>query len=325
MAIRPIFLFSISRSGSTLIQRIVAAHEGVATTSEPWLLLPLAYTLRPQGVDAEYVHSLMVAAIEDFQEELPGGRGDYLAELRRLALRLYGRAAGEGATYFLDKSPPYCLVADQIISIFPEAKFVFLWRNPLSVIASMIETWGPWRPTFMDSDLFLGLPRLVAAFEANREHAHGVRFEDLVSADEAGWRSLMGYLEIDFEPDALTGFTNVKLNGRMGDPTGGKRYSALSREPGEKWKATVSNPIRRAWCRRYLRFLGAERLGVMGYELDRLIAELDQRPANLTSLIPDLGRLVVDVAKEPVRVRADSRRGAGTPAAIRRLIGARSR
>ena len=160
MALQPIFLFSISRSGSTLIQRIIAAHDGVATTSEPWLLLPYAYTLRPQGVDAEYVHPLMVAAIEDFCKELPRGEEDYLAELRRFSLDLYEKAAGEGATHFLDKSPPYCLVAEEIMRLFPEAKFVFLWRNTLSVLASMIETWGPWRPTFMGSDLFVGLPRL---------------------------------------------------------------------------------------------------------------------------------------------------------------------
>jgi hypothetical protein len=318
-AVRPIFLFSISRSGSTLIQRIIATHEGVATVSEPWLLLPHAYTLRRQGVDAEYVHSLLVTAIEDFCKELPGGSEDYLAELRQFALRLYEKAAGDGATYFLDKSPPYCLIADEIIRLFPEGKFVFLWRNPLSVIASMIETWGPWHPTFMSSDLFIGLPRLVAAYEANRAHAHAVRFEDLVSGDEARWRTVMDYLEIDFEPDALKSFTEVELNGRMGDPTGRRRYSALSSEPQQKWKSTLANPLRRAWCRRYLRFLGAERLMAMGYDLEQMLYELDSQPASLDSLIPDLGQLLVDVAKEPIRARTRSRR-VGAPNVIRELI-----
>jgi hypothetical protein len=321
MALQPIFLFSISRSGSTLIQRIIAAHEGVATTSEPWLLLPYAYTLRPRGVDAEYVHPLMVAAIEDFCAELPGGSEDYLAELRRLALDLYEGAAGSGATHFLDKSPPYCLVAEEIMRIFPEGKFVFLWRNTLSVLASMIETWGPWHPTFMSSDLFVGLPRLVAAYEANRERSHAVRFEDLVSADEAGWQSLMDYLEIEFDPGALESFAEVKLNGRMGDPTGSKRYSALSREPAEKWKATLANPIRKAWARRYLRFLGTERLATMGYDRARLERELDSQPTSTDSLLPDLWQLVVDVVKEPVRGRTHGRR-IGNPSVIRTLIDA---
>ncbi len=321
MAIQPIFLFSISRSGSTLVQRIIGAHEGVATASEPWLLLPHAYTLRQRGVDAEYVHPLLVTAIEDFCDGLPGGREDYLDELREFALRLYEKAAGDGDTYFLDKTPPYCLVAEEIMRLFPEGRFVFLWRNPLSVVASMIETWGPWYPTFMGSDLFIGLPRLMATFEANRDRVHPARFEDLSSGDLASWQGLMGYLGIEFEPEALAGFAKVELGGRMGDPTGRKRYSTLSAEPQQKWKGTLANPLRRAWCHRYLRFLGAERLTMMGYDLDQMTAELDAQSRSLDSFAPDLWRAAVDVAKEPIRVRTRGRR-LGTPSIIRALLDA---
>jgi hypothetical protein len=321
MAIRPIFLFSISRSGSTLIQRIIAAHEDVATVSEPWLLLPHAYTLRQRGVDAEYFHPLLVTAIEDFCKELPEGNEDYLAELRQFALRLYEKATNDGAAYFLDKSPPYCLVAEEIMRLFPEGKFIFLWRNPLSVLASIIETWGPWHPTLMSSDLFIGLPRLVAAYETNHARAHAVRFEDLVSGNENHWRALMDYLEIDFESDSLQRFATVELNGRMGDPTGRRQYSALSSEPDQKWKRTLVNPLRKTWCRRYLRFLGAERLAVMGYDRRQILRELDSQPTSLDSMIPDFGQFVKDMAKEPIRVRTRSRR-VGAPNVIRQLIGA---
>lgn len=319
MGIQPIFLFSISRSGSTLVQRILGAHEGVATASEPWLLLPQAYTLRPRGVDAEYVHPLLVTAIEDFCEGLPGGRDDYLDELRRFTLRLYEKAAGDGAAYFLDKTPPYCLVAEEIMRLFPEGKFVFLWRNPLSVVASMIQTWGPWHPTFMSSDLFIGLPRLVATYEANRERVHAARFEDLAGGDEGHWRELTDYLGIEFEPEALAGFAKVDLGGRMGDPTGRKQYSSLSAEPLQKWKGTLANPLRREWCRRYLRFLGTARLATMGYEIDRMVAELDAQPASLDCFAADIWQATKDVAKEPVRVRTRGRR-LGTPSVIRQLL-----
>jgi hypothetical protein len=159
MAIQPIFIFSVSRSGSTLVQRVIAAHNDVATVSEPWILLPYLYTLRSRGVTAEYEHELMVTAIEDFCRELPAEEEDYRAELRNFVLRLYEKAAGREARYFLDKSPPYCLIAEEIMRLFPSGKFVFLWRNPLSIIASIIETWKQWHPTMFRSDLFIGLPR----------------------------------------------------------------------------------------------------------------------------------------------------------------------
>lgn len=320
MGIRPIFLLSISRTGSTLIQRIIAAHEGIATASEPWLLLPHAYTLRRQGIDAEYVHPLLVEAIEDFGGRLPRGEDDYLEEMRAFALRLYEKAAGAEDAYFLDKTPPYSLVAEEIMRLFPEAKFVFLWRNPLSVLASMVRTWGPWHPTFMSADLFTGLPRLIAAFDANRGRAHAARFEDLVGGEEEHWRALMGYLELEFDPRSLSRFAEVELNGRMGDPTGRKQYSALSSEPEGKWRQTLANPLRREWARRYLRFLGAERLALMGYDQERMLNELDSLPTSFESVLPDAMRTLLDVAKEPIRVRTRNRR-VGTPSAIRELLG----
>lgn len=303
MSIQPIFIFSVARSGSTLVQRIVAAHEGVATVSEPWLLLPYAYTVRATGLKAEYNHPAMVQAIEDFCATLPNGAEDYREEVRDCVLRLYEKSTAEKCRYFVDKTPTYCFVTNEIMSLFPEGKFVFLWRNPLSVISSIIETWQPWHPTLFREELFNGLPRLVEAYAENRERAHAVRFEDLVDGDESPWRELMAYLEIEFEPDALRRFSEMELNGRMGDPTGRSRYKSLSSEPKHKWRATLANPLRKEWCRRYLRFLGQERLSVMGYDLHELTSALDAEPTTVRSLGPDIGRLLKDVAKEPIRVR----------------------
>lgn len=42
----PLFLLSLPRSGSTLAQRFLAAHDAIARASEPWILLPYLYTLR---------------------------------------------------------------------------------------------------------------------------------------------------------------------------------------------------------------------------------------------------------------------------------------
>ncbi len=323
MPIRPIFIFSVPRSGSTLIQRIIAAHDGVATASEPWLVLPHAYSFHARGVSAEYQHPLMVDAIADFCAELPGGNDDYRRALRKCILGLYELAAGEQSRYFLDKSPPYCMVAEEIMALFPEGKFIFLWRNPLSVVASIIETWEPWRPAMFRDDLFIGVPRLVSAFEKNRSQSHAVRFEDLVSGDERRWKQLMDYLEIEFKPETLNRFAEVKLNGRMGDPTGARRYSSLSAEPQQKWKETLVNPLRRAWCHRYLGYIGTDRLATMGYDRAQLLRELDAQPASTKALLPDLGRLVEDLAREFVRVRTRNRT-IGGPNVIRELISAKT-
>lgn len=323
MEVKPIFVFSISRSGSTLVQRVVGAHDGVATVAEPWLLLPQLFAFRSQGVKAEYVHPLMVSALEEFCAHLPNGREDYRQGLHDFVLRLYSQAAGPDATHFLDKTPPYSLISEEIMRLFPEGRFVFLWRNPLSVMASMIETFEPWHPTMARSELFIGLPRLIDAYRANRGRAHSARFEHLASGEMEPWRELITHLGLEFEPDALERFADVELGGLMGDPIGLKRYSALSSEPNEKWKTVLTNPLRVEWCRRYLRFLGDERLAVMGYVGETLRRELDALPVSTEALIGDVGRMVRDIAREPVRVRIRRHDIAG-PNVIRELLTPRS-
>jgi hypothetical protein len=210
-------------------------------------------------------------------------------------------------------------VPEEIIDLFPEAKFVFLWRNPLSVIASLIRTWGPWHPTFMSSDLYIGLPRLIAARERHPDLTHAVRFEDLVGGDEGHWHGMTEYLGIEFDPESLTNFAAVELRGRMGDPTGPKQYSALSSEPEGKWRETLANPLRREWARRYLRFLGPERIATMGYDQGAMLEELASLPLAFGSVLGDAGRTIADIAKEPIRVRTRRRR-IGEPNVIRELL-----
>jgi hypothetical protein len=290
----PIFLFSLPRAGSTLVQRILAAHDEVSTTGEPWLLLPYLYARRPRGVYAEYTHTDAAKALEDFCAGLPGGEENYLAELRAFALRLYTRAAQERTRYFLDKTPRYHLVAEDVIRLFPEGRFIFLWRNPLAVVASNMETWagGRWRPYTQKIDFYDGLASLITAYESYRERVCSVRYEDLLTNPEEEFRRVFDYLDLDFDSGVLSSFNGVRLDGRMsGDPTGSRLYSKIDTGPLEKWKKTLANPVRKAWCRRYLRWIGSERLAVMGYDLDALLEELESVPSTSRMLLSDLARL----------------------------------
>ncbi len=124
----------------------------------------------------------MVWAIEDFTNYLPGGYNDYLEELHEFAVRLYARASGKDTKYFLDKTPSYHLVVEQIIEIFPEAKFIFLWRNPLSVISSMLSSWqnGRWNIYHSEFRLFKGLSNLVFAFEKYQDQVCSIKYEAMI-------------------------------------------------------------------------------------------------------------------------------------------------
>lgn len=292
MTVRPLFLLSLPRSGSTLVQRVLGGHPDIATAAEPWVLLPHVYATRPTGVYAEYGHALASRAIQEFAASLPGGEQTYRDELREFALRLYGHAGSRSAVYFLDKTPRYHLIADDLFKLFPDGKFVFLWRNPLSVVASTVETWGRgrWKIGRWRVDLFEGLANLVAAHELHAASSLSLRYEDLVSDPLRHWPLLFEHLELPFDPEILTSFPAVSVRGRMGDPTGVDAYDALTTRSVDKWRSTLSNPFRARWSRDYLRWIGAERLAIMGYQLDELLAELDALPGGTERLGSDLVR-----------------------------------
>lgn len=289
----PIFIFSLPRSGSTLVQRVLAAHEEISTVSEPWILLPLLYALKERGVYAEYGHVHQVAALRDFCAELPRKEAEYFSELRAFVLALYKKASKKRGKYFLDKTPRYHLVAQEILDLFPEGKHIFLWRNPLAVIASTMQTWGKgkWNLFVWKVDLFGGIENLVSVIEHRRQQVCSIRYEDLVGegADDglSAWRQIFAYLGLPFDPMVLSKFKEVKLAGRMGDATGINEYATISPIPINSWKNVLHNPLRKAWCRRYLRWLGEERLAIMGYDLKELLEELDAVPLQTRGLLSD--------------------------------------
>lgn len=305
MSQRPLFLLSLPRSGSTLVQRVLAVHEQVDTTPEPWILLPQLYALREWGAYAEYGHASAARAILEFAGRLPRGEEDYFEELAAFVRTLYAKASNGRGGYFLDKTPRYHFVVDELFRVFPDAKFVFLWRNPLAVVASIVQTWteGRWNLERWHRDLFDGVANLVAGYEGQADRSLAIRYEDLVSDPDVSWPRLHEYLGIRFDPEVLTRFAAVRLQGRMGDPTGSREYETLSTEPLSKWRSVAASPVRKRWCRRYLEHIGAHRLGVMGYDLDVLLRELDEVPTSTTRLASDAALVLASRAN---RVRRET-------------------
>jgi sulfotransferase family protein len=289
---QPIFLLSLPRSGSTLVQRVLASHEEVATTPEPWVLLPQVYAMRERGAYAEYVQVSAARAIREFAQGLPGGAADYDDELRAFVLRLYARAAPSAPTYFLDKTPRYHLIVEELFRLFPDARFIFLWRNPLAVAASIVETWagGRWAVDRWRVDLFDGIENITTGFETHVDRAIAVRFEDLVSDPSTSWSPIFDHLGLAFDPALLSAFAKTRLEARMGDPTGADSYGELSTEPLDKWKRTLSGPVRKRWARTYLEWIGDHRLSLMGYDLATLRGELDAIPSGGRHVGSDVAR-----------------------------------
>jgi hypothetical protein len=294
--VKPLFILSLPRSGSTLLQRVLAADNQIASVAEPWVLLPFVYTLRERGIRAEYSHQLANAALNDFIRELPDGRRDYLTAIGAVTNDLYQKATKDvNASYFLDKTPRYALIADEIVEMFPQGKFIVLWRNPLAIIASIIETWGGgrWNVSAYEVDLFDGLANLIDSYQSHSGKILAIQYENFLKSPEMELKRISEYLSVKLDAELLKRFHQVQFAGDMGDPTGVQSYREVDVAPLEKWKTTLHNPLRKAWCRRYLRWLGERRLKIMGYDFNELSRDLDSAGNSPRHLLTDCFKMTI--------------------------------
>src|SRR5215207_9233305 len=195
---RQCFIISQPRAGSTLLQRLLATHPQVQTIGEPWLAIPFVYALREKGVSSEYIHISLAQGFGEFVSKLPGGRADYFREVRAMLERLQEKISAPGKTYFLDKTPRYHLVLEELAEIFPDAKFLVLWRNPLAVVASILNTWqkGKFNLLYYEQDIYRGPLNILSFTEKRAATVCEVRYEDLVGDPEKNVRRVTDFLEL---------------------------------------------------------------------------------------------------------------------------------
>ena len=295
MSVKPIFIFSLPRAGSTLLQRLLCLHDEIDTRAEPWLALPLFFALKDSGVNSIYGHRVLSNAVNGFVDSLPDVRNDYYKCANRFLNDLYGCCSSESTLYFIDKTPRYHLVVDDILLAFPDAKIIFLWRNPLSIASSMIKTWGKnkWNLYMFYVDLYSGINSLANA-SSHHKNKIDVKYEDLIRSPETEMKRIMKYLGLEYDAglvDKLKDARTIDAPGR-GDPTGQYKYKGVSTKSAESWKTVMSHAYRKVWAKKYLNWIGSERLEVMGYDLNVLQAELQECPTHYRYLLSDIARSV---------------------------------
>jgi len=236
-----IFLISLPRSGSTMLQRILGSHSQIHTVSEPWIMLHPLYALKRQGIQSEFEWTLSRNAMDDLLKQFPEGEEVYIRALQAMADVVYSRLRElSGKPLFLDKTPRYYFIIPELARVFPEARFIFLQRNPLAVFSSILKSWFGNNPvqlknSYNYTDLTKG-PRLI--LEGMQELGHRafrVKYEDLVSQPGREIRQLCDRLNIPFEDEMLNYNERCQLTGRYGDQLKVNQYARPVDENADTW------------------------------------------------------------------------------------------
>jgi len=280
-----IFIVSLPRSGSTLLQRLLAGHPEVGAASEPWLLLHPAYGRRSTGIVTEYDADWAALAVNEFLHNYTDGDSAYDDGVRAFAQAIYRNAMQRaGVTRFIDKTPRYVMILDELQRWFPAARFVFLLRHPLAVLASIVNTQVNHDLTSLErfrNELLRGPQALVAGMQARGQQASVVRYEQLVAAPEDTLRALCTELGLEFQPDMLDYAATATIKGRMQDRTGVNQHSrpVTGREAG--WRQLLADRQQLEFAQGYLRELGPELFRQLGYDFDEVSTAVGEAAARL--------------------------------------------
>lgn len=125
---QPIFIIGVPRSGTTLVEQILASHRRIRAGGE----LPFGADLREYAValaGGEAAFPRALAGIPDWPQQL---RDFYLTRAESYEL------LSDGADFFTDKMPSNDFWLPLLRMAFPESPVVHVRRHPLDVLTSMM-------------------------------------------------------------------------------------------------------------------------------------------------------------------------------------------
>ncbi len=277
-----IFIISQPKAGSTLLQRLLAGHPDIQTSAETWLMLHPVYGLRSHGIKTDFNANWASTGVREFLDNYADGEQTYRDGVRSFAATIYGRALEKsGKRLFLDKTPRYTMIVNELYDLFPKAKYVLLLRNPLAILKSELHTYvnGDWQIlSAFEPDLVAAPARIIAARELLGNAAFEIRYEDLVSSPEDSVRSLCDFLGIEFDIAMLDYSTTPAPVGSMNDPVGIHRHTKPSTTSLDKWKELGGDTQLRSFAFGYLDDLGEQTIFGLGYDPKELRAAIDKQP-----------------------------------------------
>ncbi|MBU0622285.1 MAG: sulfotransferase [Gammaproteobacteria bacterium] len=200
----PIFVLGMPRSGTTLVEQIIASHPEVHGAGE------LPDLMRVATGSATGTESLFPGAMQALGAEMLVGMGErYVAGLQRRAPE---------AQRITDKMPANFLAVGLIHLILPNAKIIHVIRDPVDTCLSCFtQLFGSGQEFSYD---LAELGRYYTDYARLMEHWRNVlpegafldvRYEDIVSDQEAQSRRLIRYCGLEWDDACLDFHSNKRV------------------------------------------------------------------------------------------------------------------
>ena len=225
----PAFLVGFPRSGTTLLEQILASHPQVATLEEKDTLNGIAGPLMDSDGALRRWESLSGAEIERL-------RAVYWE-------RVHALLAPPAREVFVDKQPLNAVMLPLIYRLFPTARVVLALRDPRDAVLSCFQQ------RFGMNEAMYQLLRLDTATQyydavmrlvrLSREkfplRVHVIRYEDVLADFEGSIRGVVGFLGLDWDEN-LRGYADTARRRTIATPSAAQVVQPLYRGAQGKWR-----------------------------------------------------------------------------------------
>jgi hypothetical protein len=297
MSNSPIFIVGTERSGSNLLRLLLDSHSQISIPHPPHILRYFAPLEAGYGdlSDRNNLRRLAQDVIRLLEvhihpwESLPDP--DLIVSMAK-PMDLFGifvaiyewhqQEAGKArwgckSTFMIDH-------VNRVLARFPDAKFIWLVRDPRDVAASSRESvFNPCHP-YLTATLWCEQQRIGLDYEELLPKANWSRllYEDLIAEPEQTLRELCGFLGENFEPQMLRFFETPEA----------KRSASLS----QSWANTAS-PVQRDKAGKYRKTLNEREIRLVedaaGEVMAQLGYKLDFEPSGFAASQPSPVELAI--------------------------------
>lgn len=228
----PIFIVGMHRSGTTLLERMLAGHSEVGDAGETSAFhaqLELALDrAAPAGMDAEFARRMKDA---DF-DAIADGYADSARWLSR------------GNRHFTEKLPQNFFNVGFIAKAIPQARFLHLVRDPVDTCFSNLRTLFSGAALYSYDQQELG--QFFLLYQRMMRHWHEVlpgrvldiSYDELVQDPEAMARRVAAHCQIPFEP----GMVDIgRASGTVATPSATVARQGFRRDRGRVWQPYESH------------------------------------------------------------------------------------
>ncbi len=198
--ITPIFVVGLPRTGTTLVDRILSSHASVISAGE--------IDLFAQIVEAQTQISRQQGA-----ETFAAAQAADLAAIGKIYAEAI-KPLANGASHFIDKTPMNFLYAGLIQKALPNARIIVLRRGAMdSCLSNYRQLFALHDPRFGYAHDLEDCAAFYRAFDALMTHAREVlppsrflevRYEDIVSDQEAQTRRLLEFCDLEWDAACLS-------------------------------------------------------------------------------------------------------------------------